>query len=191
MHKKLLFVVVALSLLLTACTDSDVSTVKQGTMGGYKTTTVGNAFDGSFDSPKWTAFKGEKGERVVEFNGLISQRTHDSVKADVLKSIEDIRNQSGNDSLAQTYYVQMTTHLVGEAGYQTLYEAFAQEGEATLDTYKTIFMQAFDEKGWPVGTAATAQWIVSPDGKEFQLTHLSSPAWVNVKYDDILKVLYR
>ncbi len=36
--------------ILSGCGNSDVSLVKKGTMNGYETTTIGKAFEASFDN---------------------------------------------------------------------------------------------------------------------------------------------
>lgn len=190
MHKKLLFVIVALSLLLTACTDSDVSTVKTGTMPSYKTTSVGNAFDASFDSPKWTAFKGEKGERVVEFNGLISQGTHDNMVKSMMSEVADIKARPGGRGDVQAVCTNLAKNLMGEAEFQVMYETFSVDGVVQDDAWEAMCMEALNQKSWLVGTPVTVQWIVAPDGKEFKLTHMSSNAWANMKYASILDIVY-
>ncbi len=55
---------------------SDVDLVKNSTMPGYNTTTIGKVFDASFDSPHWSSFESKKGERIVEFTGKISEDLH-------------------------------------------------------------------------------------------------------------------
>jgi len=55
---------------------SYINTVKNGTMQGYETTTVGKAFDSSFDNPNWETFEGNKGEIVIQFSGNISEDLH-------------------------------------------------------------------------------------------------------------------
>jgi hypothetical protein len=49
-----------------------ISVVKNGILTGHKKTTVGEAFGGTFQNPKWTSFDTPKGETVVEFNGTIT-----------------------------------------------------------------------------------------------------------------------
>ena len=44
-----------------------------GTFKTYDSTTVGKAFDGTFQDSKWTSFETDKGATVVEFNGSIKQ----------------------------------------------------------------------------------------------------------------------
>jgi len=55
-----------------------VELVRDGYLQEYKTTTIGKAFDASFDNPQWKAFETDKGVIVVEFNGSTSQKTHEN-----------------------------------------------------------------------------------------------------------------
>ncbi len=54
-----------------------VEFVRKGYLEDYKTTTIGQAFDASFDSPRWHAFQTDKGVIVVEFNGMTNQKMHE------------------------------------------------------------------------------------------------------------------
>jgi len=74
------------ALFLSGCS-SDVSKVKNGTMPGYEKTTIGKAFEASFDDVKWEAFEGKKGERVVQFTGKISKDLHNTALAIAKKGI--------------------------------------------------------------------------------------------------------
>jgi len=55
-----------------ATTGSDVNIVRNGVLKAFNTTTVGKAFEGTFQNPKWTSFETPKKEVVVEFNGTIT-----------------------------------------------------------------------------------------------------------------------
>jgi len=48
---------------------SIIAVVKNGVLAEYNTTTVGKAFEGTFQNAKWSSFETAKGEVVVEFNG--------------------------------------------------------------------------------------------------------------------------
>lgn len=49
----------------------EVEVVRNGVLGEYKSTTVGKAFDGTFQSPTWNSFETPKGQHVVEFTGTM------------------------------------------------------------------------------------------------------------------------
>jgi hypothetical protein len=55
-------------------TGSDVNIVRDGVLKAYNTTTVGKAFEGTFQNAKWTSFETPKKEVVVEFNGTITPK---------------------------------------------------------------------------------------------------------------------
>jgi hypothetical protein len=124
---------VVLSLLFCACGNSDINSIKNETMNGYETTTIGKAFDASFDETKWEAFESKKGEKVVQFTGKISETN------------EQIMNAVFND-----------------------------------------FLTNF----WKQGTSVTVQWIITPDGKGFNLSHMSSNAWEGMEFSKILAIIY-
>jgi hypothetical protein len=51
---------------------SGVETVRGGVLTNYNTTTVGKAFEGTFQNAKWTSFVSKKGVTVVQFDGTVS-----------------------------------------------------------------------------------------------------------------------
>ena len=50
---------------------SVISVVKDGALEEYNTTTVGKAFEGTFQTPQWKSFETPKGETIVQFDGTI------------------------------------------------------------------------------------------------------------------------
>lgn len=55
----------------TAAVISPVDIVRGGVLDKYNTTTVGKAFEGTFQNAKWTSFETPKGEVVVQFDGSV------------------------------------------------------------------------------------------------------------------------
>lgn len=49
----------------------EVEVVRNGVLAGYDSTTVGKAFEGTFQNAKWSSFETPKGATVVEFDGTI------------------------------------------------------------------------------------------------------------------------
>ena len=43
---------------------------------------------------------------------------------------------------------------------------------------------------WKQGTPVTVQWIITPDGKSFNLSHMSSNAWEGMEFSNILAIIY-
>lgn len=49
-----------------------IDVVRNGILTGYDSTTVGKAFEGTFQNAKWTSFETPKGATMVEFNGEVN-----------------------------------------------------------------------------------------------------------------------
>lgn len=174
---------VLLVLVLAGCSGGDVDIVKKGTMHGYATTTVGAAFDASFDDPTWKAFEGEKGKRIVEFSGKISKTLHEDFVKRFLRELGDTPSELLCD---------YAKNLVSEAEYQRLYESLAGEGNRPQgEVCKDVFLAACDARLWTVGTPVTFQWLISPNGKDFNLAYVQQEGWGgDFKPDVILSVIF-
>src|ERR1700722_15297181 len=48
-----------------------INLVRNGVLPEFNTTTVGKAFEGTFQKPKWTTFGTSKGTAIVEFTGTV------------------------------------------------------------------------------------------------------------------------
>ncbi len=181
--------------LISGCGSSDVSLVKKGTMNGYETTTIGNAFDTSFDNPTWEEFQGEKGERVVQFTGNITQGLHDS-------AVNEWFTAFGTESdifTAESYPAflilsAMQNQIISrlsEEDYSALYEESNQGDQ--LSAYQSVseICKLFLKRHyWKVGDSVQVQWIVTPDGESFNLTSLASNSWKGYKADLIISAIY-
>jgi hypothetical protein len=51
-----------------------INVVKNGVLANYNTTTVGKAFEGTFQDPTWKSFVSPKGTTIVEFHGTVKFR---------------------------------------------------------------------------------------------------------------------
>lgn len=155
--------------LLAGCFQNDVDVVKGGSMEGYPTTTVGAAFGASFNTPKWQAFKGDKGERVVEFSGKISQTLHDSYVKNILHSERLGITPEAYQIFAQT--------VLTESEYQQVYEGASGEGTTPQAELDKILLEAACKKLAPVGNSATFQWVINTDGETFSIAYIDFNAW--------------
>lgn len=90
--------------ILAGCGSSDIDVVKNGTLPEHTKTTIGKAFDASFDSIKWTDAKGSKGERLVLFSGKISKGTHDSFLKEVKKDMVGVVDKTMTFSAGGSSY---------------------------------------------------------------------------------------
>ena len=68
----ILAVMTAACVFLSGCGNSDVNTVKNGTLGNFNTLTIGNALDNYkyFTDTDWRFLETQNGKRVVEFKGI-------------------------------------------------------------------------------------------------------------------------
>jgi hypothetical protein len=80
--------------------DRPINIVEDGMLPGYNATTVGKAFDGTFQNPKWTSFVSAKGATVVEFNGTITPDTLAKNGFGVGSYGQQLETQSQNECLA-------------------------------------------------------------------------------------------
>ena len=117
-----LILTLILSIALYACSADPISTVKNGTMNGYEGTSIGKAFEASFDEPKWEAIKTKKGQTIVRFKGKISQRLHEtavkSAKRRLEEAIDDAQSKYGDkvgEALARLDMFKVGVHkIIGE-----------------------------------------------------------------------------
>lgn len=193
MRKRTLFALLLAAFVLVGCTSGDVSLVKDGTMNGYESTTIGKAFDASFDSPKWEAFETDKGQRVVEFTGKISKTMHDNWIS-LYMSEYDALIQQGNMLAARINYLDVGRVIAGSEKFDQLIKHYADQGYDSPE--RAALNDAID--GWHVwqtGTPAKFQWVINADGKSFQLTHWESSAWKmpagSINLSMILDHIYR
>lgn len=186
MRKRTLFALLLALFVLAGCTGGDVSLVQDGTMNGYESTTIGKAFEASFDSPKWEAFETDKGQRVVEFTGKVTKAMHDRCRQEILDAYEQPQTQP--------YMVHSARTMLGEENFEKLISSYADQGYDNPERAAV----AHAHEGWnvwKVGTPVRFQWTVNTDGKTFRLTYLESEAWKtgnNTALDlkDILNYIY-
>ena len=177
---------VVLSLLFCACGNSDINSIKNETMNGYETTTIGKAFDASFDETKWEAFESKKGEKVVQFAGKISEDLHKSASRIIAADL----GMGTKDETAQLRSYLVVCRLIG---YERAGEIAKQLGFEPDETNEQIMNAVFNDfltNFWKQGTLVTVQWIITPDGKSFNLSHMSSNAWEGMEFSNILAIIY-
>ena len=84
----LLLICSALAVCLAGCRDKRVgyiNKVKNSTMPRHGDTTIGKAFEATFDNPKWESFETKKGRRVVQFTGTISEELSSQLSGNLSK----------------------------------------------------------------------------------------------------------
>ncbi len=65
------------------------------------------------------------------------------------------------------------------------------KNEETSFKYMDEVLDAFLNESWKVGEPVEVQWIVTPDGKSFNLYHMGSAAWQGVTFENILDAIYK
>lgn len=208
--KKLLVTVFLFAFgLLAAYGNSDVSLVKDGTMNGYETTTIGKAFEASFDDTKWEGFEGKKGERVVQFTGKISKDLHNSVTDEVRQQLKGLEYFEASQFKLSLFRAAVKKFGGDESNYfQKLNKKYGCElkrvyytggigwspeckKEETKFQYIDEVIDALLDESWKAGEAVEVRWIVTPDGRRFNLSHMGSAAWQGLTFDNILAVIYK
>lgn len=130
--------IVGIIALTTSC-GSHINTVKNGTLEENKNVTLGDAYAAVCDDCKWTEFKTEKGENVVQVTGKIKKGKIGYVR------IED------ENSFAQA----VKKRLAEEQKYGKEY-TIEQAEKDLLDHYC-------------IKAVVTAQFLINKDGKKFDV----------------------
>lgn len=193
---------------------SDASIVKNGHTENFPNTTIGKAFEASFDDPKWQVIETKKGQKIVQFSGKISQSLHDTNRAETATWIEqtdsyyDINQDVDAIMGSEEHDVDAVNKnpffkgLNDEFGCSLIWEenhyAFGGNNqrhvECKNDDSKLQYLKKvrgrFADMRWPVGTPVEFQWAIHVDGKTFELTSLSSSAWKDLRANFILKMVY-
>lgn len=106
---------------------SDISTVKNGTLGLDTSVTVGNAFEGYklFTKKEWKALSDPQKRRIVEFSGTLDMPA-------ILKKYKDLSAQGGN--LGQHFQkeyenIQKVANKANECAYFAQFY-IAQDGKS-------------------------------------------------------------
>ncbi len=119
--RRLIFALI-LSVTLYACSGDPVSTVKNGVMNGYEGTSIGKAFEASFDEPKWETIKTKKGQTIVRFTGKISKKLHEtavnSTRRKLEEAIKEAQSKYGDafgEAIAKLDMFKLSVHkILGE-----------------------------------------------------------------------------
>ncbi len=190
--KKLILALLTV-LCLSACTQNDVALIKDGTMNGYETTTIGKAFDASFDEPKWEAFETDKGQRVVQFTGKVSTALQQSWIKYLMA--EELRLRSSGHLNAAIQIRYAFTQNTPYEQLQAWEKEFEQAGHKDPSS-ATLERALHEQDQWQVGTPVIVQWFISTDGTNFQLGAWESDAWkfpngTTMPIDTILDCVYR
>lgn len=144
---------------IVGCGDSAVKMIKNGTMQGYETTTIGKAFDASFEKPTWRSFETDKGEKIVEFSGIITQKLHDTAIAYLYRDFDL------NNGISVLYALSAINNIVPQDEILEIAKTI-DKGEKSKERALVLAVQ---ELSWEVGSPVIVQWAILADGETFQL----------------------
>lgn len=148
--------------------NSPTEVVKGGTLNINETTSIGQAFDGAFDSPAWQEFTTDKGQTVVEFSGRISEATH----------------QAAVKMLGEYYSAyDLYRFCMANGDYSDF-----KGDESDMGQLIAHFMNT---QWWPAGAACTVQFLMNVDGETFQVGAMESTAWQGIPETTILEIIYQ
>lgn len=103
---------------------SEIETVRNGVLVNENTTTVGKAFEGTFQNSKWTTFDTPKGKTVVQFNGTVQSGLLEKMTGGELTS-------------AYAMYTNNTNRLacITSLGLAATFDELKQQADASKAAY--------------------------------------------------------
>ena len=205
MTGKLWFIAAApVFVMLVAGCGSNVNKVKAGSWDNSSVTNE-KAFTKAFEGGVWSDAKDEKGEKVVQFTGKISQGLHDYAVDKLHKSDIKIVFVSACNYLAAQYpdgkvpespeITFDTTKLPIKNG--TLVNALVDGYVANKNNADAItqFLSYYDKRYWETGTDVIIQWGVYAGGKIIKIQKITNKSWdadpiFNGKTELIMKIVF-
>ncbi|NDV24729.1 hypothetical protein [Desulfovibrio sp. JC022] len=192
MRHLLLPMLAVLTLFFAGCTN-DIDKVKGGTFNNRPALTIGQAFDSAFDMPLWSESKGERGEKLVNFSGIISPKLHDravdrSFIDFIVVTVESY--QSGQIFKALELGEKVEKIFGGEKEYEQIVRQFQKQNLSKDDASRAAIYLALSMTEWPQGTPVSITWIIHPDGKRFDLQEIQSDALAGKTVSIILDSIY-
>ena len=160
----------------------DVRMIKSAVLTGYQSTTIGKAFDASFDEPKWEQIEGRNGERVVQFTGKISRALHDNVATIIKKNLSKY--------VTDPHSSPVSLDAINDQLYNIGQEVKKSHPRAGIRSRNRLIIEEYTKSAWAVGTPVKVQFIITPNGRSFRLAHMDSKAWEGMEYSQILDMIY-
>ena len=150
-------------------------------MNSFQTTTIGNAFNASFNSSKWEEFSTNKGEQIVHFfSGNISKELHNLAVRNLIGMDPNLINVNN-----VMQFVPMLSRVALIMGDEKIKQI--SKGENEMQDLVAILKEFLNNYYWPIGTSAIVQWAISTQGDSFQLKAMSCEAWEGQEMDTILE----
>ncbi len=177
--------------------DKYIDVVRQGTMTGYDSTTIGKAFEATFQNPQWESGETTKGVWFVEFKGMLPENLY---KERYTREVQE--NQKCLTELEQLTKKPPYSDYTAVSGWAT--EAQHQErmrrkqelerddfaalkgSSPDAQKFKNFYDTTISRKRSECGESpeaeetyarATFQWTFTVDGKSFELTYMDTTPW--------------
>lgn len=164
--------------------DPDINMIKNGVLNEYNTTTIGKAFNASFDNFTWSSFQTDKGVKIVEFSGSITQELH---------------NYFIPDPSVSPQYV-LYAHLLKDADEQDLQNLETGLGQLTLMTMlskledktksNASFRKELNDAFVQVGDKVVFQWAIAQDRNSFETSYIDYTPWGRLSLEQIFEAIY-
>jgi hypothetical protein len=179
----------------TGSPDSVISTVRNGVLEQYNTTTVGKAFEGTFPNGQWSSGETAKGATVVEFNGTI--RVDALFKGEFLPNLREncITSLGLSDAVKQAdeQYDNSTQEWRDYHGQVDSpdYDAIRQKIQ-DADAERTLINAKITECGKTISVIPVKfQFVLSADKKTFKVGYIDENVFGAVSKDRVLSFVYQ
>lgn len=188
MRKLLLLMLSVMTLCFTGC--SDIEKLKGAKLGGRPNITVGQAFDAAFNMPDWTESKGKNKEKVIVFNGLISNELHRRGVDNAFNEFYFKRQHPADDDSKSIIINQIFPALGGRDEFDKIMLHFRNQGLNWNDARQATYYLAFTKTEWPIGEQMDFIWTPNKDGQHFEIAEIKSDAVVGKNINSVLDVVY-
>jgi hypothetical protein len=194
-EKHLLMLTLPLLAVMVCCGPvlNDVDTVRNGVLADYNTTTVGKAFEGTFQNPRWSSFVTPKGQTVVQFEGTTT--------FEKLENVLSVQKWSGavdacriSMGLPDDEKIKQQAKHAAETEFRNLLPSpgYSPSLENLADYHEKALMDELIKRVDPCVKATSIpikfQFLMSVDKKSFQLGYVDE---VFGTEDRALSMIYR
>jgi zinc-ribbon domain len=131
--------------------NSDIDVVKNGVLADYNTTTVGKAFEGTFQNATWRSLKTSKGVTVVEFKGTMK--------------LPELVAKFGLSSACQKQLAELRNSCIAS---EHLSDKFT---EMMSDKERDELHNCVEARGVDQETPISFQFTLSADKQSFEITY--------------------
>jgi hypothetical protein len=176
----------------------EIATIREAVMAGYNTTTIGKAFEATFQDPHWEAGETAKGAHFVEFTGMLPKELYKErytlqvhTNQACLEFLEILKKNPPYHKFLELYRYTPIEEL--ERDDFALFKRYLADPNQPVrqkfqEFYDTEISNAKCGKSpEPEETYAkvTFQWMFSVDRKSFNLTYMDSKPWIRAEFDDM------